>query len=129
MKVGEAHFHWRRFPALQLIPAILGQLNYARSGASVPSDIAACIDQGNAMIGDRVINPVGNGLCDCCNTVPPSCNNAGSNSVCRDPPSGPKTIEYQGCTPFTETSYTPFGSIITCLSSWNVNGECPVTPA
>lgn len=117
-------------PPPQLIPAILGQLNFARSGASVPSNNDACIAQGNAMIGDRVINPVGNGLCACCNTVPPSCNAAGSTSVCRDPAPGvARDINTQGCTALAQTSYTNITSVTTCLTNWNVNGECPVTPA
>ncbi|KAL4451425.1 hypothetical protein ABPG77_009497 [Micractinium sp. CCAP 211/92] len=113
----------------QLIPAILGRLNYARSGASVPSNINDCINLGNAMIGDRVINPVGDGLCACCATN--SCNAPGSTSVCRDPPVGvARDITTQGCTPLDGSkSYTNINTVINCLGSWNVNGECPVTPA
>lgn len=114
---------------LQLIPAILGRLNFNRSGASVPSDINACINLGNSMIGDRVINPVGNGLCPCCANN--TCNAEGSTSVCRDPPSGvPRDINTQGCSPLDGSkSYTNINTVITCLTDWNVNGECPVTPA
>ncbi|KAL4451422.1 hypothetical protein ABPG77_009494 [Micractinium sp. CCAP 211/92] len=113
----------------QLIPAILGRLNFARSGASVPSNIDDCINLGNAMIGDRVINPVGDGLCTCCATN--SCNAPGSTSVCRDPPAGvARDITTQGCTPLDGSkSYTNINTVINCLGSWNVNGECAVTPA
>ncbi|KAL4420653.1 hypothetical protein ABPG75_010309 [Micractinium tetrahymenae] len=112
----------------QLIPAILGRLNFALSGNSVPSNIDACINQGNAMIGDRVINPVGDGLCPCCATS--SCNAAGSTSVCRDPPSGTApSISFQGCVPLADTSYTPVNSVVACVTNWNVAGECPVGSA
>lgn len=45
----------------QLIPAMLGQANFAGAGCAVPADITANIAAANALIANRVVPPIGNG--------------------------------------------------------------------
>ncbi|KAL4433914.1 hypothetical protein ABPG75_000355 [Micractinium tetrahymenae] len=52
--------------AYQLIPAMLGQANYAQGDCQLPSYIATNITAGVALVGDRLIPPFGDGLCPCC---------------------------------------------------------------
>ncbi|KAL4448069.1 hypothetical protein ABPG75_005288 [Micractinium tetrahymenae] len=52
----------------QLIPAMLGQANYAGGACNMPPDISANITAALALVGDRRIPPFGNGLAPCCAT-------------------------------------------------------------
>lgn len=77
--------------AYQLIPAMLGQANYARGGCAIPGDISAKIAAANDAVGDRRIPPYGDGLCPCCNgstdttTCPAgsTCQNSTGGQTCR----------------------------------------------
>lgn len=73
---------------LSLCPHPL-QLNLAQGGFTVPSYVDGNITLANQIIGDRVFEPVGNGLCPCC-----ASNSCGAGSVCR-----PASQGGQGCRP------------------------------
>ncbi|KAL4420674.1 hypothetical protein ABPG75_010330 [Micractinium tetrahymenae] len=96
----------------QLVPAMLNKLNLAQGGYTVPSDIEGNITLANQIIGDRVFEPVGNGLCPCCDTS--SC---GAGSVCR-----PASQGGQGCRPLSNTQ-DGIGTIASVLAPWNRAGE------
>ena len=66
----------------QLIPAMLGQANYALGTCTVPANVTGNITAGNDLVGDRLIPPFGDGLCPCCagSTSTTTCP---ASSVCR----------------------------------------------
>ncbi|KAL4433923.1 hypothetical protein ABPG75_000364 [Micractinium tetrahymenae] len=101
--------------AYQFIPAMLGQANYAQGSCAVPSDISSDIAAANALVGDRVIPPFGDGLCPCCggSTSTTTCP---STSVCRTSSGG------QTCRQLDSSDV----GMKDDLGTWNKQGECNV---
>jgi hypothetical protein len=74
-------------------------------------DITGNVTLANSLIGDRVIPPIGNGLCPCC---PSSCT---SNSVCHS--------TNQGC---TQLNGPRLSAITTLIGNWSAKSECKAAP-